>query len=130
MSTEDYIKKYKSKDSTIYIATQSGPLLIGNGKYNPALNPNSKSKHIRNGVGINKKGEQMFYWNQQRLKELKERGYKIKFYNSYKKVTNFNSLTTIYLLPLWITPLIILPLIYKNNYYHLLRMQKHPHYYL
>ena len=23
----------------------------------------------------------MFYWNQQRLKELKERGYKIKFYN-------------------------------------------------
>ena len=23
----------------------------------------------------------MFYWNQKRLKELKEQGYKIKFYN-------------------------------------------------
>ena len=23
----------------------------------------------------------MFYWNQKRLKELKEKGYKIKFYN-------------------------------------------------
>ena len=23
----------------------------------------------------------MFYWNQQRLKELKEKGYKIKFYD-------------------------------------------------
>ena len=23
----------------------------------------------------------MYYWNQQRLKELKEKGYKLKFYN-------------------------------------------------
>ena len=28
----------------------------------------------------------MFYWNPQRLKELKEKGYKIKFYNYHPKL--------------------------------------------
>ena len=41
----------------------------------------------------------------------------IDYLKNYKKIKNFNSLTTIYLLPIWITPLIILPLIYKNNLY-------------
>ena len=41
----------------------------------------------------------------------------IDYLKNHKKVINFNSLTTIYLLPIWITPLVIIPLIYKNNYY-------------
>lgn len=41
----------------------------------------------------------------------------IDYLKNYKKLINFNSLTTIFLMPIWIIPLIILPFIYKNNYY-------------
>lgn len=34
------------------LATQSGPLLLRNGKIHPAFNANSVSRHIRNGVGV------------------------------------------------------------------------------
>ncbi|MCU0431756.1 MAG: phosphodiester glycosidase family protein [Cytophagaceae bacterium] len=39
-------------DSSITIATQSGPMLITNGKIHPAFNPTSANKVIRNGAGI------------------------------------------------------------------------------
>lgn len=34
------------------IATQSGPLLLQNGKYHPKINPDSPNLHIRNGVCV------------------------------------------------------------------------------
>jgi len=46
----------KSKDfkynNTIAYATQSGPMLLINGKINSKFNPNSKSLYVRNGVCI------------------------------------------------------------------------------
>jgi uncharacterized protein YigE (DUF2233 family) len=33
-------------------ATQSGPLLVHHGRFHPALAPDSRSRHIRNGVGL------------------------------------------------------------------------------
>jgi uncharacterized protein YigE (DUF2233 family) len=41
-------------------ATQSGPLLVHGGDINPDLNPNSKSRKIRSGVGVTAKGEIVF----------------------------------------------------------------------
>jgi len=37
-----------------YLATQSGPLLVMANKFHPAINEDSKNKHIRNGVGVSK----------------------------------------------------------------------------
>lgn len=39
----------------VLLATQSGPLLLRGGKMHPVFNPESKSKLIRNGVGVNAK---------------------------------------------------------------------------
>ncbi len=36
------------------LATQSGPLLLRNGKMHPAFQPNSPNKRLRNGVGVRK----------------------------------------------------------------------------
>jgi uncharacterized protein YigE (DUF2233 family) len=41
-------------------ATQSGPLLVINKELHPAFIDGSKNLHIRNGVGINNKGEAVF----------------------------------------------------------------------
>lgn len=38
------------------LATQSGPLLVEGGRLHPALDPRSRSRHLRNGIGI-KDGE-------------------------------------------------------------------------
>ncbi len=39
------------------LATQSGPMLLGNGKIHPAFNEPSTSRLIRNGVGVTKDGK-------------------------------------------------------------------------
>jgi len=52
-------KKYKHS-SDISFAIQSGPLLLINNRINQAFNKDSKSKHIRNGVGIDEKGNVLF----------------------------------------------------------------------
>lgn len=36
----------------VLLATQSGPLLLRNGEIHPAFDPQSHSRHIRNGVGV------------------------------------------------------------------------------
>lgn len=43
---------YKKLQSRVILATQSGPLLVCDGKINKAFNPNSKSRLFRNGVGV------------------------------------------------------------------------------
>ena len=41
-------------------ATQSGPLLLDGGTPNPKLNPASKHRKIRNGVGVDRQGNSVF----------------------------------------------------------------------
>jgi len=48
------------------VATQSGPLLVIDGKLHPALTDGSKNVHIRNGVGINKDGKVVFVISNQK----------------------------------------------------------------
>jgi uncharacterized protein YigE (DUF2233 family) len=43
---------YNRISSRIICATQSGPLLVYDGKINQAFNPNSTSRLFRNGVGV------------------------------------------------------------------------------
>ncbi len=45
-------EQYKAKVFQPDYATQSGPMLVINGKINPLFLANSDSKKIRNGVGI------------------------------------------------------------------------------
>lgn len=45
---------------TIRIATQSGPMLVIDGKLHPAFAPDGSSRHIRNGVGIAPDGRSRF----------------------------------------------------------------------
>lgn len=42
-------------------ATQSGPMLVINGKLHPRLIPDSDSTHIRNGVGVSAKGDRAVF---------------------------------------------------------------------
>jgi uncharacterized protein YigE (DUF2233 family) len=44
--------EYRSLQDPAVLATQSGPLLVQDGKINTALNPQGTSRLIRNGVGI------------------------------------------------------------------------------
>lgn len=55
VSSADY---KPSKD--IALATQSGPMLVIDGKLHPAFDPDGQSRHIRNGVGIAPDGKARF----------------------------------------------------------------------
>jgi len=44
--------EYPSASERVILATQSGPLLVRNGKLHPAFNANSESRLTRNGVGV------------------------------------------------------------------------------
>lgn len=44
----------------IELATQSGPLLVLNGKFHPAFQPNSENRLFRNGVGVKSPKEVIF----------------------------------------------------------------------
>jgi len=44
--------EYPSVSQGVRLATQSGPLLVRRGVINPVFNPSSKSRLIRNGVGV------------------------------------------------------------------------------
>ena len=44
--------RYSEPSAGVLLATQSGPLLLKGGVINPAFSATSKSKHIRNGVGV------------------------------------------------------------------------------
>lgn len=43
---------YPSVAAGVRLATQSGPLLLQQGRVHPQLDPQSTSRHVRNGVGI------------------------------------------------------------------------------
>jgi len=48
-------------------ATQSGPMLLVDGAYHPALTKGSKNLHIRNGVGILPNGNVLFVMSKERV---------------------------------------------------------------
>ena len=50
---------YKSSPD-ISFATQSGPMLVIDGKIHPRFEPNGESRNVRNGVGIGSKGTPVF----------------------------------------------------------------------
>lgn len=54
-------------NSEIKFATQSGPILILNGKINSIFQKNSKNLNIRNGIGILKNGEAVFVMSKKEI---------------------------------------------------------------
>ena len=52
------------KPQGVTLATQSGPMLVIDGKLHPAISPNGTSKYIRNGVGILPSGQPVFVISQ------------------------------------------------------------------
>lgn len=51
---------YATAKRTVRYATQSGPMLVIEGKIHPRFEPDGQSKHIRNGVGVDKTGAAIF----------------------------------------------------------------------
>ena len=49
-----------SPSSDIRLASQSGPMLVIDGKLHPAFDPDGSSRYIRNGVGIAPNGRPLF----------------------------------------------------------------------
>ena len=54
-------------DSTIYYATQSGPMLLMDGEYHPKLTKGSSNLHSRNGVGILPNGKILFAMSKEKV---------------------------------------------------------------
>ncbi|SDJ56760.1 phosphodiester glycosidase family protein [Chryseobacterium jejuense] len=59
-------KKFKP-NKTIQYATQSGPMLLTEGKINPIFQKDSKNLNIRNGVGILENGEIIFVMSKKEI---------------------------------------------------------------
>lgn len=53
---DDFVQNVEPKKEILW-ATQSGPMMVVNGDFNKAFNQGSTNLNIRNGVGINDKGE-------------------------------------------------------------------------
>ena len=51
-SAEIVISEQWKSSPDIRVATQSGPMLVINGKLHPSLSPDGSSRYVRNGVGI------------------------------------------------------------------------------
>ncbi len=60
-------KQYQAKGLQPDFATQSGPMLVIDGKIHPAFNEGSKNKHIRNGVGVSNDGYIVFAISKRRV---------------------------------------------------------------
>ena len=58
-------ENYRSINANIAYATQSGPMVVIDGKINPNFNSSSTSKYTRSGVGIRKDGTLVFAISQQ-----------------------------------------------------------------
>ncbi len=52
--------RYAAAKPTPRLATQSGPLLLQNGRVHPAFTADSKRRLIRNGVGVDARGRALF----------------------------------------------------------------------
>ncbi len=59
-------KEFKQSADVKY-ATQSGPMLVINGKMHPKFNLGSKNVHIRNGVGILPNGNLLFAMSKEKI---------------------------------------------------------------
>ena len=53
-----------ARDAHPRLATQSGPMLVIEGKLHPAFEPDGQSRHIRNGVGVTNAGKPLFVISQ------------------------------------------------------------------
>jgi uncharacterized protein YigE (DUF2233 family) len=82
ISTENF-----RTNSDIKFATQSGPMLIINGKTNPVFQKNSDNLNIRNGVGILENGNPIFVMSKK----------KINFYNFALLFKNLGCKNALYL---------------------------------
>lgn len=51
---------FAAANESVHLATQSGPLLVQSGSIHPVLSPDSESKRLRNGVGIDRSGTVVF----------------------------------------------------------------------
>lgn len=56
LETSAYLRLRPAVD----FATQSGPMLVIDGNVHPRFEPDGRSKHIRNGVGVDKTGRAVF----------------------------------------------------------------------
>lgn len=52
---------------TIRFATQSGPMLVIDGKLHPAFEPDGTSRYVRNGVGIGPNGRPLFVISEEQV---------------------------------------------------------------
>jgi uncharacterized protein YigE (DUF2233 family) len=55
---------FKASDDIVF-ATQSGPMLLIEGKLHPAFEPDGRSRYVRNGVGIAPDGAPLFVISEQ-----------------------------------------------------------------
>jgi len=62
LTTQQYVKQYglEKRQSNIRLATQSGPMLVINGKVNGKFSPDSQLLHRRNGVCVSTAGDLFF----------------------------------------------------------------------
>jgi uncharacterized protein YigE (DUF2233 family) len=58
-------EQYPQLTERVMLATQSGPLLLARGKVHPKLDPYSKSRTIRNGVGVQGRDQAVFAISEQ-----------------------------------------------------------------
>ncbi len=60
-------QQYPLLKERIMLATQSGPLLLTGGKIHPKLDPYSRSRVLRNGVGVQGRDQAVFVISEQPL---------------------------------------------------------------
>lgn len=60
VTTADYQQHYAGNEKALKLATQSGPMLLINGKINRKFLPNSPSEYSRNGICTTAKGKVYF----------------------------------------------------------------------
>lgn len=60
-------EQYPQVTERVTLATQSGPLLLNRGRVHPKLDPYSKSRVIRNGVGVQGRDQAIFVISEQPL---------------------------------------------------------------
>lgn len=58
--TKNYQNRFSGRETQLQLATQSGPMLLINGKINRKFIPNSQSEYTRNGVCTTPKGKLYF----------------------------------------------------------------------
>ena len=60
IKTDDYLKLDSSQISNIRLASQSGPMMVIDGKKNNYFTEGSHNLHVRNAVGVNQEGDLVF----------------------------------------------------------------------